>query len=128
MPLATNYVLTFTLFSDDKKPQQAELVTARRSVSFYLVGLPEHTLRFTGQLKPGEGSQVTLAYKAMLIRMVTTPTNAKQSAITSGEGRLTSSSTSRMTILKSARQQLAVSIRPSLPAPSPSASNAAPQP
>ena len=40
IPLATNYVLTFTLFSDDKKPQQAELFTARRSVSFDLLDDP----------------------------------------------------------------------------------------
>ena len=59
---------------------------------------PEHTLRFTGQLKPGEGSQVTLAYKAMLITMVTTPTNAKQSAITSGEGAVILEFNKRMTI------------------------------
>jgi len=128
IPLATNYVLTFTLSSDDKKPQQAELVTARRSVSFDFVDDPEHTLRFTGQLKPSEGSQVTLAYKAMLITMVTTPTNAKQAAITSGEGEVILEFNKRMTILKSARQQLAVSIRPSLPVPSPSASTAAAQP
>ena len=128
IPLATNYVLTFTLSSDDKKPQQAELVTARRSVSFDFVDDPEHTLRFTGQLKPSEGSQVTLAYKAMLITMVTTPTNAKQAAITSGEGEVILEFNKRMTFLKSARQQLAVSIRPSLPVPSPSASTAAAQP
>jgi hypothetical protein len=37
IPLATNYVLTFTLSSDDKRPQHGELVTARRSVSFDFV-------------------------------------------------------------------------------------------
>ena len=90
---------------------------------------PEHSLRFKGQLKPGEGNQVTLAYSAMLITMVTTASNAKQAATTSGEGAVILEFNKPTTILKSARQQLAISIRPALPGASPgSNSNTAAQP
>ena len=127
-PLPNNYILTFTLTSAGSR-QEADLITAQRGVSFDFVDDPAHSLRFKGQLKPGEGSQVTLAYSAMLITMVTTASNAKQAATTSGEGAVILEFNKPMTILKSARQQLAISIRPAVPGASPgSNSNTAAQP
>jgi hypothetical protein len=125
--LPANYVLTFILTSEKGK-QQADLITAQRGVTFDFVDDPEHSLRFKGQLKPGDGNQVTLAYSAMLITMVTTPSNAKQAATTSGEGAVILEFNKPITILKSARQQLAVSIRPATPAVSPAGSATAAQP
>ncbi|MGH8092681.1 MAG: hypothetical protein ACREIF_04330 [Chthoniobacterales bacterium] len=126
-PLPTNYVITFTLSSEDKK-QQAELITARRAVSFDFVDDPEHSLRFKGQLKADDGNKVTLAYNAMLITMVTTPNQTRQAATTSGEGAVILEFDKPMTILKSARQQLAISIRPALPTASPSGGSTAARP
>ena len=125
--LPANYVLTFTL-SSDKGKQQADLITAQRGVTFDFVDDPEHSLRFKGQLKPGEGNQVTLAYNAILITMVTTPSNAKQAATTSGEGAVILEFNKPITILKSARQQLAISIRLATPTASPTSGATAAQP
>jgi len=125
--LPANYVLTFTLTSEKGK-QQADLITAQRGVTFDFVDDPEHSFRFKGQLKPGEANQITLAYSAILITMVTTPTNAKQAATTSGEGAVILEFNKPITILKSARQQLAVSIRPATPAASPAGGATAAQP
>jgi hypothetical protein len=112
--LPFNYVITFTLLSDDKK-QEAELVTARKTVSFDLVDDPDHSLRFQGELKRANNGQMTLSFTATLITMVTAPSKAKQAATTSGGGAILLEFNKPMTILKSPRQQLAVAIRPFLP-------------
>jgi hypothetical protein len=122
--LPANYVLTFTLTSDKGK-EQADLITAQRGVTFDFVDDPEHSFRFKGQLKPGDGNQVTLAYHAILITMVTTPSNAKQAATTSGEGAVILEFNKPVTILKSARQQLAISVRLATPGASPAGASAA---
>ncbi|HEY1583593.1 MAG TPA: hypothetical protein VGF73_10900 [Chthoniobacterales bacterium] len=122
VPLGANYVLTFT-FTSDNKEQKAEIITSRRGVNFDLVDDPEHTFRFKGQLKPEAGDRVTLIYNAILITMVTNAAHARQVATTSGEGAILLQFGQAMTIVRSDRQKLAVSIRPfAPPAPSPSAS------
>ncbi|HEX4668188.1 MAG TPA: hypothetical protein VH207_16485 [Chthoniobacterales bacterium] len=124
IPLGANYAITFTL-SADKTEQKAELITSRRGVSFDLVDDPEHTLRFKGELKPEENGRVTLVYNAMLITITKDSSNARQIATTSGEGAILLQFDQSMTIVRSDRQKLAVSIRPlSSPSPSPAASSA----
>lgn len=122
LPLGGNYLITFILTADGNK-QQAELITSRRGVSFDLVDDPEHSMRFKGQLKPEDTGGVTLAYNAMLITVASAPSNARQVATTSGEGAIRLQFDQSMTIVRSDRQQLAVSIRPlSTPSPSPAVS------
>jgi hypothetical protein len=123
--LGANYTITFTLSADGTE-QKAELITSRRGISFDLVVDPEHTFRFKGQLKPEEDGRVTLVYSAMLITMTTDASKARQVATTSGEGAILLQFDQSMTIVRSDRQKLAVSIRPlSSPAPTPSPSPAA---
>ena len=125
IPLGANYAITFTL-SADSTEQKAELITSRRGVSFDLVDDPEHTFRFKGELKPEENGRVTLVYNAMLITITKDASNARQVATTSGEGAILLQFDQSMTIVRSDRQKLAVSIRPlSSPAPTPSPSPAA---
>ena len=123
IPLGANYAITFTLTADGKE-QKAELITSRRGVSFDLVDDPEHTFRFKGQLKPEEGGRATLVYSAILITMTTDASDARQVATTSGEGAILLPFEQAMTIVRSDRQKLSVSVRPvSSPTPSPVASS-----
>ena len=118
IPLKSNYTVRFTLSSGDSK-QQGEIVTARSAISFDLVGDPEHTLRFKGQLKETDSQHITLVYQAMLVTVVTSPGNNRQTASTSGEGAVRLEFDKPITILSSPRQRLDVSIRQPNPAPSP---------
>lgn len=109
-PLSRNYTVSFTLSSGDTK-QQGEIVTARSAISFDLVGDPEHTLRFKGQLKETDSQHITLVYEAMLVTVVIGPGNNRQTASTSGEGAVKLEFNKPITILSSQRQRLDVSIR-----------------
>jgi hypothetical protein len=109
-PLSRNYTVSFTLSSGDSK-QQGQIVTARSAISFDLVGDPEHTLRFKGQLKETDSQHLTLVYQAMLVTVVIGPGNNRQTASTSGEGAVRLEFDKPITILSSARQRLDVSIR-----------------
>jgi hypothetical protein len=122
IPLGANYAITFIL-SADRTEQKAELITSRRGVSFDLVDDPEHTFRFKGELKPEGNGRVTLVYNAMLITITKDASNARQIATTSGEGAILLQFYQSMTIVRSDRQKLAVSIRP-LSSPAPTASPA----
>jgi hypothetical protein len=124
--LPSNYVITFILLSDDKK-QEAELVTARKTVSFDLVDDPNHSLRFQGELKPANDGQMSLSFTATLVTMVTTASSARQAATTSAGGAILLEFNKAMTILKSPRQQLAVAIRPFRPT-EPAATNSSTPP
>jgi hypothetical protein len=116
--LSSNYVITFTITSGDVK-QEAELVTARRAVSFDLADDPEHSLRFQGELKIRDGGRIALSYSATLTTIMGASPGPKHSASTSGSGAILLELNKPATILKTPRQQLAITIRTGSPAQMP---------